>query len=112
MTASTTISARLATPRGPVPPRPPDRKLEKKLLHLAGRAIAQFDMISPGDRVLVGISGGKDSLALLHLLQLLQARAPIEFELVACNLDQGHPGFPAGQLEAYLRSQHVEVKML
>ncbi len=98
--------------RGPVPPHAPDRRLEKKLLHLAGRAIAQYEMIAAGDRILVGISGGKDSFALLYLLQTLQARAPIPFELVAVNLDQGHPGFPATQLEAYLRSQHVPVKML
>jgi len=98
--------------RGPVPPRPPERRLEKKLLHLAGKAIAQFEMIAPGDRILVGISGGKDSFTLLHLLQLLQGRAPVPFELVAVNLDQGHPGFPAAQLEAYLRSQRVPVEML
>jgi len=98
--------------RGPVPPHAPDRRLEKKLLHLTGRAIAQHEMISAGDRILVGISGGKDSFALLYLLQTLQQRAPVPFELVAVNLDQGHPGFPAAQLEAYLRSQHVPVKML
>jgi len=102
----------LKSPRGPVPPRAPDRKLEKKLLHLTGKAISQFDLIAPNDRILVGISGGKDSFTLLHMLQLLQARSPVPFELIAVNLDQGHPGFPSAQLEAYLRSQHVPVEML
>ncbi len=86
--------------------------LEKKLLRDAGRAIADFGLIEPGDRILVGISGGKDSLTLLHLLQKLQRSAPIGFTLVACNLDQGHPGFPAGRLEEYLRGTGAEVLML
>lgn len=87
-------------------------KLLKKLLHDAGRAIHDFGMISEGDRILVGVSGGKDSFTLLHLLQQLRASAPVKFELIACNLDQGHPGFPAQQLESYLRSTGVEVLML
>src|SRR5258707_9525641 len=87
-------------------------RLEKKLLRDAGRAIADFGLIEPGDRILVGISGGKDSFTLLHLLQHLQRSAPIEFSLVACNLDQGHPGFPAADLERYLRGTGAEVLML
>jgi tRNA 2-thiocytidine biosynthesis protein TtcA len=87
-------------------------KLEKKLLRDAGRAIADFGLIQGGDRILVGISGGKDSFTLLHLLQQLQRSAPVQFSLVACNLDQGHPGFPAAQLEAFLRSTGAEVAML
>jgi tRNA 2-thiocytidine biosynthesis protein TtcA len=86
--------------------------LEKKLLHDAGRAIADFHLIEPGDRILVGVSGGKDSFTLLHLLQKLQRSAPIRFTLLACNLDQGHPGFPAAGLEQYLRSTGAEVLML
>jgi len=86
--------------------------LEKKLLREVGRAIADFRLIEPGDRILVGISGGKDSFTLLHLLQKLQKRAPVEFSLIACNLDQGHPGFPAAKLEAYLRGTGAEVLML
>jgi tRNA 2-thiocytidine biosynthesis protein TtcA len=90
----------------------PDRKLEKRLLHQVGRAIQEFALIEDGDRILVGISGGKDSFTLLHLLQRLRERAPISFELIACNLDQGHPGFPAARLEEYLSGQGCQVLML
>ena len=86
--------------------------LQKRLLRQVGRAIADFRLIEPGDRILVGVSGGKDSFTLLHLLQHLQRSAPIGFSLVACNLDQGHPGFPARELETHLRSTGAEVLML
>src|SRR2546423_1403690 len=86
--------------------------LQKRLLRDVGRAIADFRLIEPGDRILVGVSGGKDSFTLLHLLQHLQRSAPIGFSLVACNLDQGHPGFPARELETHLRSTGAEVLML
>jgi len=91
---------------------PPDRKLQKRLLHQVGRAIHEFGLIEEGDRILVGISGGKDSFTLLYLLQRLRERAKVRFDLIACNLDQGHPGFPARQLEEYLRSQGCELRML
>jgi tRNA 2-thiocytidine biosynthesis protein TtcA len=87
-------------------------RLEKKLLHEAGRAIAEYGLIDPGDKILVCVSGGKDSFTMLHLLQQLQRSAPVEFTLLACNLDQGHPGFPAAQLESYLRKTGAEVLML
>src|SRR5256714_5149394 len=86
--------------------------LRKRPLRDAGRAIADFNLIEPGDRILVGVAGGKDSCTLLPLLQILKASAPIDFSLVACNLDQGHPGFPALELERYLRGTGAEVRML
>ncbi len=77
-------------------------KLQKRLRGLVGQAVADFDMIGPGDRVMVCVSGGKDSYGLLELLLSLRRHAPVEFEIIAFHLDQKHPGYPEHVLPAYL----------
>ena len=85
-----------------------ENKLEKKLCRLVGQAIGDFGMIEDGDKVMVCVSGGKDSYAMLDILMKLRERAPINFDIVAVNLDQKQPNFPAETLPSYLKSLGIQ----
>ncbi|MEO8081805.1 MAG: tRNA 2-thiocytidine(32) synthetase TtcA [Caldimonas sp.] len=87
-------------------------KLKKRLHRQIGRAIADFSMIAAGDRVMVCVSGGKDSYTLLDMLVELRARTTVAFDIVAVNLDQKQPGFPADVLPRYLASRGVEHRIV
>jgi tRNA 2-thiocytidine biosynthesis protein TtcA len=86
--------------------------IERALLRDVGRAIADFDLVEDGDRIMVAMSGGKDSYGLLVLLQALQRKAPVRFELVAVHLDQGHPGYDGAPLRAFLAGRGVEHRIV
>ena len=87
-------------------------KLAKRLRHQVGQAIADFGMIGEGDRVMVCLSGGKDSHSLLEILLSLKEKSPVRFDLIAVNLDQKQPGFPAHVLPEYLERRGVPFRIV
>lgn len=88
------------------------RRLEKRLLSQLGQASAEFGLIEPNDRVMVAVSGGKDSLGLLYLLREVQKKAPFDFSIVAVNLDQKQPGFPEDVLPRYFEQEGYDYRII
>ncbi len=87
-------------------------RLFKKLRHGIGKAVGDFGLIEEGDRIAVAVSGGKDSYTLLLLLEELQRRAPVSFELVAVNIDSGYPGYRTDVIEGFLKDQGCHYRMV
>ena len=87
-------------------------RVEQRLLSQVARASADFALLEPGDRVMVAVSGGKDSYALLYLLREIARKAPFEFSLVAVNVDQGHPGFPKTLLPEYFTREGYDFEIV
>src|SRR5580698_9403770 len=86
--------------------------IHRKLTRAVGKAATDFGMFDEGDRVMVAVSGGKDSYTMLHLLRELAAKAPVSFTLHAVNIDQGHPGFPAERLTSYMAREGYDFRMV
>ena len=95
-----------------MPVDPTREQLERRLGRAMARAIADYTMIDPGDRILVAVSGGKDSHTLLYLLEQLQRKAPVRFELKVVNIDQGHPGYPADVLREFMARQGYDFTLI
>jgi len=106
---TTSDGPRAEAPRGA--PRPGSR-LERKLLGQIAEASSDWNLIEEGDRIMVALSGGKDSHALLHLLRGIQRRAPFQFSVFALNVDQGQPGFPKDVLPTYLRENGYDFEII
>src|ERR1700736_4992599 len=87
-------------------------QVERRLGRAAARAIADHGMIEDGDRILVAVSGGKDSHTLLYLLRELQRKAPVRFELKVVNIDQGHPGYPGHLLQEYMTLEKYDFQII